>query len=220
MIDPERVTEAVMEFMKNPTWKEIFKYAPGGAMERLAISFYFSKFHDQFKPEDFQEYRDLRDEYEKSMTEEDLNYLIENSDKPNAKKHYEELLAKLQEKGGQPEGQLRFEKGEGEEGEKVEEPASKEEQGEQTAERDGGEGQQSEETAVEGQEASAEGEGNDAPPEEEKPVEGQEAASHANPQGNEGDAQDEGGEEEPAKDEKYDTALSVALEYLQNEKKK
>ena len=116
MIEPNKVTEAVMEFMDNPTWKGIFMNAPGGAMERLAISFYFSKFHDQFKPEDFQEYRDLRDEYEKSLTEEDLNYLIENSDKENAKKHYQELLAKLQQSGGQPQGNMRFEKeGAGEE---------------------------------------------------------------------------------------------------------
>ena len=121
MIDPNRVTEAVTEFMQNPTWKDIFVNAPGGAMERLAISFYFSKFHDQFQPEDFQEYRDLRDEYEKSLTEEDLNYLIENSDKPNAKSHYQELLAKLQQGGGQPEGQMRFEKDNGEEGKQGEE---------------------------------------------------------------------------------------------------
>ena len=79
-------------------------------MERLAISFYFSKFHDQFTPEDFQEYRDLRDEYEKSMTAEDLQYLIDNSDKENAIKHYQELLDKIQ--GGQePTGTLRFDKG-------------------------------------------------------------------------------------------------------------
>ena len=110
MIDPNKVTEAVMEFMQNPTWKDIFTNAPGGAMERLAISFYFSKFHDQFKPEDFQEYRDLRDEYEKSMTAEDLQYLIDNSDKENAIKHYQELLDKIQ--GGQePTGTLRFDKG-------------------------------------------------------------------------------------------------------------
>ena len=109
MIDPQRVTAAVTEFMKNPTWKSIFMNAPSGAMERLAISFYFSKYHDDFKPEDFQEYRDLRDEYEKSMTEEDLNYLIENSDKPTAIKHYQELLAKIQG-GQQPTGTLRFEK--------------------------------------------------------------------------------------------------------------
>ena len=112
MIDPNKVTEAVMEFMQNPTWKDIFTNAPGGAMERLAISFYFSKFHDQFKPEDFQEYRDLRDEYEKSMTVEDLQYLIDNSDKENAIKHYQELIDKIQ--GGQePTGTLRFDKGSG-----------------------------------------------------------------------------------------------------------
>ena len=126
MIDPNRVTEAVMEFMKNPTWKEIFTNAPGGAMERLAISFYFSKFHDDFKPEDFQEYRDLRDEYEKSLTEEDLNYLIENTDKEAAKKHYQELLDSLHQSGGKPQGEMRFEKeevektGEGEETQKTE----------------------------------------------------------------------------------------------------
>lgn len=130
MIDPNRVTEAVNEFMKNPTWKDIFMNAPGGAMERLAIAFYFSKFHDEFQPEDFQEYRELRDEYEKSMTEEDLTYLIENSDKENAIKHYQELLDKI--KGGQqPSGNMRFDKesalGESAEGgteEKVEESAT------------------------------------------------------------------------------------------------
>lgn len=110
MIDPNRVTQAVMEFMQNPTWKEIFMNAPSGAMERLAISFYFSKFHDDFKPEDFDEYRALRDEYEKSMTEEDLQYLIANSDKDAAIKHYQELLDKLNQGGGQPTGQMRFEK--------------------------------------------------------------------------------------------------------------
>ena len=95
-------------------------------MERLAISFYFSKFHDEFKPEDFQEYRDLRDEYEKSLTEEDLTYLIENSDKENAIKHYQELLAKVQG-GQQPEGSMRFEKEE--EGKKEEEVPEGEENG-------------------------------------------------------------------------------------------
>lgn len=114
-----------MEFMENPVWKEIFTNAPGGAMERLAISFYFSKFHDQFKPEDFQEYRDLRDEYEKSLTEEDLNYLIENTDKEQAVKHYQDLLAKLKEGGGEPRGDMRFEK-ENESGENKEEKSAEE----------------------------------------------------------------------------------------------
>lgn len=140
MIDPNKVTEAVMEFMQNPTWKDIFTNAPGGAMERLAISFYFSKFHDQFKPEDFQEYRDLRDEYEKSMTAEDLQYLIDNSDKETAIKHYQELLDKIN--GGQePTGTLRFEKEE------------------QTTEEDGGE-EQTTETVEEGNEQPQEAESN------------------------------------------------------------
>lgn len=140
MIDPNKVTEAVMEFMQNPTWKDIFTNAPGGAMERLAISFYFSKFHDQFNPEDFQEYRDLRDEYEKSMTAEDLQYLIDNSDKETAIKHYQELLDKIN--GGQePTGTLRFEKEE------------------QTTEEDGGE-EQTTETVEEGNEQPQESESN------------------------------------------------------------
>lgn len=140
MIDPNKVTEAVMEFMQNPTWKDIFTNAPGGAMERLAISFYFSKFHDQFNPEDFQEYRDLRDEYEKSMTAEDLQYLIDNSDKETAIKHYQELLDKIN--GGQePTGTLRFEKEE------------------QTTEEDGGE-EQTTETVEEGNEQPQEAESN------------------------------------------------------------
>lgn len=120
MIDPDKITEAVMEFTANPGWREIFTNAPGGAMERLAISFYFSKFHDQFQPEDFQEYRELRDEYENSLTEEDLQYLIENNDKETAIKHYKELLSKLWEKDGKPQGSMRFEKeeeGETQEGE-------------------------------------------------------------------------------------------------------
>ena len=111
-------------------------------MERLAISFYFSKFHDQFKPEDFQEYRDLRDEYEKSLTAEDLQYLIDNSDKETAIKHYQELLDKIQ--GGQaPTGTLRFEKEEtaGAEGEGGEQTETTEAAAEQTEETKDGEEQ-------------------------------------------------------------------------------
>ena len=139
MIDPNKVTEAVMEFMQNPTWKDIFTNAPGGAMERLAISFYFSKFHDQFQPQDFQEYRDLRDEYEKSMTAEDLQYLIDNSDKENAVKHYQELLDKIQ--GGQePTGTLRFEKDGEEAAQEGQEGAEEVPQGEEPQQgTDGGE---------------------------------------------------------------------------------
>ena len=55
MIDQKKVTEAIREFVKNPAWNDVFVNAPPGAMERLAISFYFSKFKDTFQPEDFDE---------------------------------------------------------------------------------------------------------------------------------------------------------------------
>lgn len=175
MIDPNRVTQAVMEFMQNPTWKEIFMNAPGGAMERLAISFYFSKFHDDFKPEDFDEYRSLREEYEKSMTEEDLQYLIENSDKDTAIKHYQELLDKLQKSGGQPTGQLRFEK-EGEGTSNGEEQQPTEEKGTVTAEEKQTEGGSDEQITVKEEEKVEESEQNqEKSPEEAKKPEEQKA---------------------------------------------
>lgn len=211
MIDPNKVTEAVMEFMKNPSWKEIFTNAPGGAMERLAISFYFSKFHDQFQPEDFQEYRDLRDEYEKSLTEEDLNYLIENSDKENAKKHYQELLAKLQQSGGQPQGQMRFEK-----------DAQGEESGQKTTEETT---EKVEETVQQGEDGQEKFEEKSAETVEEKsadgnqsPAQGDEEAEKESPKGDGGDG-DSDSDENQEQDEKLNTALSVALNYLQNEEK-
>lgn len=227
MIEPNKVTEAVMKFMDNPTWKGIFMNAPGGAMERLAISFYFSKFHDQFKPEDFQEYRDLRDEYEKSLTEEDLNYLIENSDKDNAKKHYQELLEKLQQGGGQPQGNMRFEKeGAGEEQQpqavegaeqspSEEKPEAKPEETTEKVEetvQQGADGQEKvEETATETTEEKP-AEGNQSP------AQGDEEAKKEAPEGDSGDG-DSDSDENQEQDEKYNTALSVALNYLQNEEK-
>lgn len=121
MIDPNKVTEAVSEFLQNPGWNDVFTNAPGGAMERLAISFYFSKHHESFKPEDFVEYRDLREEIERSLDDEDLEYLIENTEKPEAKRHYEELLEKLNGGDGKPKGLLRFDGKDGEEGQESDE---------------------------------------------------------------------------------------------------
>ena len=242
MIDPNRVTEAVMEFMKNPEWKEIFVNAPGGAMERLAISFYFSKFHDQFKPEDFQEYRDLRDEYEKSLTEEDLTYLVENSDKDKAKQHYQELLTKLQESGGQPQGNMRFEKEtetvKGEEGEeKPEAPAAEGGDTEQGEDGQEGEEQPAVEEKVEGQEETPAQEGEEEATSEEEAstseteqspngevVEEKESVVETEEKPIEQPAEEDPEKkkdltesEQPQQDEKYNTALSVALEYLQKE---
>ena len=195
MIDQSKVAQAVREFMENPTWKEIFMNAPGGAMERLAISFYFSKFHDEFTPEDFSEYRALREEYEKSMNEEDLQYLIDNNDKPTAIKHYQELLDKIHG-GQQPTGTLRFEKEE------------------TSTDGTGGEQADAPEAASGAQESPSTEGGEVAPPTGEKPPEGQETAMEAKPEETDGE------KDEQKPDEKYDTALSVALNYLQNEKKK
>ena len=108
MIDQNKVTNAIKEFTSNPDWKDVFTNAPAGAMERLAISFYFSKEHENFKPEDFDEYRNLREEIEQSLSEEDLQYLITATDKKNTIQHYEQLLERLQNKGGEPTGKLKF----------------------------------------------------------------------------------------------------------------
>lgn len=113
MIDQQKVTAAIREFTSNPEWRKIFMEAPPGAMERLSLSFYFSKNKDTFGPEEFDEYRNLRSELEASLTEEDLQYLIDNNDKENAIQHYQELLDKLQESGGQPTGQLQAQPPEG-----------------------------------------------------------------------------------------------------------
>ena len=209
MIDPNKVTEAVMEFMQNPTWKDIFTNAPGGAMERLAISFYFSKFHDQFQPQDFQEYRDLRDEYEKSMTAEDLQYLIDNSDKENAIKHYQELLDKING-GQQPTGTLRFEKEDtggtdGNGGEDTETTVA-------TEETKDGNVQTTKEAVEEVEEKPQNNDGAETTQEETKTSDGNEPGVEEN-------RGDEAGEDAEKPDEKYDTALSVALNYLQNEEK-
>ena len=101
MVDEAKVTESIKEFMDNPEWKDVFQQAPAGAMERMAISFYFSKQHNDFSDAEFDEYRNLREEVERSLDEEDLNYLIEHINKEDSKAHYQQLLDKLKEKKGE-----------------------------------------------------------------------------------------------------------------------
>ena len=182
MIDQKKVTEAIREFVKDPAWNDVFVNAPPGAMERLAIAFYFSKFKDSFQAEDFDEYRNLREELERSLTEEDLNYLITATDKEETVKHYQELLEQLQASGGEPKGTLKVET-------QVEEAEG---------EAGGEEKEETEETVVE----------EEAPAQEQPPAEEDEKKKDLT-----------GGQEKPGNDEKANTALSVALEYLQNEKK-
>lgn len=98
MIDENKVTAAIREFCKNPKWNELFRNAPGGAMERMAISFYFSENNKDFSQEDFDEYRALREEIEKTLDREDLEYLIENIGKDDSVEHYKDLLEELDQK--------------------------------------------------------------------------------------------------------------------------
>lgn len=195
MIDPNKVTEAISEFMKNPGWNDTFINAPAGAMERLAISFYFSKFHDSFAPEDFEEYRNLREEIEKSLGEEDLSYLIESTDKPDAKQHYQQLLEQLRASGGTPNGAITFEE-------------TKEESKEVPAQEEG-------ESKEGGEETNAPTE---PQPTEELPKETAEPTpkedEEASPKEEVEETIVEGEEKE---EDAYDTALGVALNYLKNE---
>lgn len=105
MIDSKKVEDAIREFCKNEKWDKIFRNAPGGAMERLAISFYFSENGKGFSKEEFDEYHTLRDEIEKTLDKEDLEYLINNIGKEEAVEHYKDLLETLEKNGGQPSGE-------------------------------------------------------------------------------------------------------------------
>lgn len=108
MVDPEKISSAMAAFCENPQWKDIFFNAPPGAQERLAVLFYFSHNKDSFQAEDFEEYRNLREEIEASLGQEDLEYLVEVLDKPETKAHYQQLLDRLLQQGGQPTGVLKF----------------------------------------------------------------------------------------------------------------
>lgn len=99
MVDESKITAAIQEFCKNKKWKELFEKAPGGAMERLAISFYLSEYGKSFSEEELAEYRSLRDEIEKTLDKEDLEYLINNVGKDKSVSHYKELLESLPPEG-------------------------------------------------------------------------------------------------------------------------
>lgn len=99
MVDESKVAAAIEEFCKNEKWKTLFEKAPGGAMERLAISFYFSENGKSFSEEELAEYRSLRDEIEKTLDREDLEYLINNVGKDKSVAHYKELLEALPPEG-------------------------------------------------------------------------------------------------------------------------
>jgi len=105
MIDSKKVEAAIREFCKNEKWNQIFRNAPGGAMERIAISFYFSENGKGFTKEEFAEYHALRDEIEKTLDREDLEYLINNIGKDESVEHYKDLLEALEKNGQESSGE-------------------------------------------------------------------------------------------------------------------
>lgn len=93
--DATLLDDAKREFLANPTWKHIYDGAPDGAKQRLEVSFLFSQNHKKWdkSPDVFCKYRDWREEVERGMTEEDLDYMLQAINKPAAIEHYRALLS-------------------------------------------------------------------------------------------------------------------------------
>lgn len=91
--DTKLLDDAKREFLANPTWKHIYDAAPTGAKRRLEVSFLFSVNHKAWGPDMLCKYRDWREDVERDMTEEDLEYMLQATDKPAAIEHYRALLS-------------------------------------------------------------------------------------------------------------------------------
>ena len=109
MIPQDKVVEAIQSFCANEGWNKIFKSAPKGAMERLAIAFYYAKelipLKESQNPADqdlLNEYRALREQVESELTVEDCQYLVDNMD--DKKKPYYEKLLKQKQKDAEKDG--------------------------------------------------------------------------------------------------------------------
>ena len=85
--------DAKRKFLANPAWKHVYDVAPAGAKRRLEVCFLFSVNHKKWdkRPDMFCSYRDWRDNVERGMTEEDLDYMMQATDKPDAIEHYKAL---------------------------------------------------------------------------------------------------------------------------------
>ena len=82
-------------FLANPDWRVVYERAPEGARRRLEVSFLFTQEHDSWdgRPELFCQYRDWRTALERTLTREDLEYLVRAIGKPAAREHYAALLS-------------------------------------------------------------------------------------------------------------------------------
>ncbi len=79
-------------------WYAALYEAPAFAMERLALTFYYSANKDNLSEEELKEYHDLRKEIDLSLRKEDLEYLVKvMPDKQ--KEYYKGLLALIPQEG-------------------------------------------------------------------------------------------------------------------------
>lgn len=123
MIPQDKVTAAIKSFISEDgvateqerearrKWNTIFRRAPAGAMQRLAIAFYYAKelisikdSQNQADQDLLNEYRALREQVESQLTEEDLQYLVDNMDEKK-KQYYEKLLKAKQKEAAKAGGQ-------------------------------------------------------------------------------------------------------------------
>ena len=95
-MDKKEIETAKAVFLADSTWKDIYDRAPEGAKRRLEISFWFTVNHRKWTGNQagaaMVAYREWRTEVERTMTDEDLEYMISTTDKEAAREHFVSLL--------------------------------------------------------------------------------------------------------------------------------
>ena len=88
-------------FLRNPRWRRIYDMAPEGAKRRLEVSFFFSENRGVLNTDPngkLEKYRAWREEVERHMTDEDLEYMIGVNGNEAAVKHFANLLTGRRER--------------------------------------------------------------------------------------------------------------------------
>ena len=101
-------SKAIRQFLSDKqngeAWRKILFNAPAYAMERIAISMFYSVYKNDMSQEEKDAYRALREEIESSLTREDLEYLIKVMPQKQ-KAHYKSLLSLTPPEAQQPSAQ-------------------------------------------------------------------------------------------------------------------
>lgn len=104
----DKQSKAIQTFLNDKkngdAWRKILFEAPAYAMERIAISMYYSVFGKEMTKEEKEAYRALREEIESTLEREDLEYLIKYMPQKQ-KEHYKSLLSLLPQEGSQEQSQ-------------------------------------------------------------------------------------------------------------------